>query len=654
MLKLDRQFGLYVIREQLALGDSKACCRAEDPFFDRDVVLKLVTPVAVGSEERLKPLDSYLESVSGLEHPSIAPLYDNGIEEDICYFTTVFYADGSLADQLTKPINIGRALRIILQLCSGLSYAYNEGFEHGKLRLEDIFFSENDHAVITDFGIALTVENLRSSGEQTGEHSSQSRSIETLYSLGEILIKLLLGPGAKPDSVSTAILEQSHSAPVFSLVIDLLGVSENQINSFDELFNRLTDLAVHGSEVGINEYIEYVENTQTLPHSENIEGLKPQVTPSQRQLEIKEAVYAKGEIRRLVAEKSKLQEILRRAVSYKKHAELKLAAAASALEIAQKSEIRAKNELQMATFNITNQDRNQWHPGVWVATGLLFGVLLSSGYNYYYQPKPEILLQAQTPAPVQQKAPELASAPVSTKTQTEQTSEILPEPKQTPVFAPVEEQTTLWWPVGSEFDTTAAVPLSLVTEQILAGELTSPADGSQLQNQQIISDQQDESGNEIPDKSMSGIQVAAGDEFNSATKMSPQGDAEKNCQEVLCVIQDWAEAWSNQDQESYFSYYSEQYRPELGRSQEEWRSMRLSRLTRPEWIKVMLHDFKLRSISKDRVQVKLKQSYSSNYYQDQISKSLNLIKENGKWRIFMERSLGVTRSNSASNDMIGG
>ncbi len=645
MLKIDRQFGLYVIQEQLAINETTASCKAEDPFFDRDVVIKLVSPLAVGGQENLNRLDPYLESISELEHPAIAPIYDNGIEGETCYFTRAFYAGGSLADQLSQPMNIGKGLRIILQLSSGLAYAYNEGFEHGKLALKDIFFSNDGHAVITDFGIAATIEGVKQNSCKLSSLAPEGLRIETLRSLGEILIKLLLGPGAKPDAVSTAIISQSHSELLFTLVTDLLGVSEREIINFDELLERLIELSVLGSEVGIDEYVEYVEQKHILSASTTGKALKPFVTPSQRQLEIKEEVYAKGEIRRLVAEKSKLQEILCRASTYKKTAELKLMAGAEALKAAQKAESEAKDKLKMAVFQTTGQRQTYWSPAVWMVGGLLVGSLLTSGYYHFNQATPQNKLQAQS-------SPK-SNVPVLTPTAPQATivdnHPEVAELKLAVKNSPTQEEADLWWPIGGEFDSTTAIPVALASDTLQAGtqnpqppsiNFTFPSTAEAAPEQiELV-------------KIGSENWLSVGHEFDRVSETG-QTDSD-NDQAILNVVQSWATAWSNQDQGSYFSYYSSEYRPEPGQTQEEWRSMRRSRLTRPQWIKVILHDLQLHSVGKDLVHVKMKQRYSSNYYQDEIMKSLNLVKENGKWRILMERSLGATYSVGSSNDMIGG
>lgn len=594
-MKLDRQFGLYVIRESLVVSSTKACCRAEDPFFDRDVVLKIIDPREVGSRENLNLLDLYLESVSGLEHPAIAPIYDNGIEDDACYFTTAFYAGGSLADQLSEPMNIGKGLRIVLQLSSSLAYAYNEGFEHGKLSLKDIFFTEDGHTVITDFGIAATIEGLIHNSEQTSPIAPHGLRNITLQSLGEILIKLLLGADAKPDAISIDTLRQSYGDPLIRLTTDLLGMTKQEINSFDELLVRLTDLTSFGSEAGIDEYVEYIEQTYSAPSGDNIEVLKSAVTASQRQLEIKETVYAKDEIRRLVAEKSKLQDILRRAAAYKKQTEIKLAAGAAELEAAQNAETNATKKLKQTAPQTTIRNQTPWHHAIWMLSGMLVGVLLSGSYNHFYQAVPQNQLGLNTPsqpAPI----PATESTPLATIGASLPDSPVQNSGVNT---APAQEPAERWWPVGGEFKTTTAASIE-------AERWWSVGDGS-----------------------MSAIEQG-----------TMQKAPDNNCREVLGVVQDWANAWSKQDQKSYFSHYSAKYRPESGRTLTEWRSVRRSRLTSPQWIRIMLNDLQLRSIGDDRVQVKLKQSYSSNTYQDEIFKSLNFVKEDDKWKISRESPLG--------------
>ncbi|WP_156826998.1 L,D-transpeptidase Cds6 family protein [Geopsychrobacter electrodiphilus] len=658
MLKLDRQFGLYVIREPLAMSSSKACCRAEDPFFDRDVILKLVGPDEVGSRENLDRLSPYLDSLAGLEHPAIAPVYDSGIEGDACYFTTVYYPDGCLADQLKQPMNIGKGLRIILQLSSALAYAYSEGFEQGKLSLKDIFFSSDGHAVIADFGVAATITRLKQKNPLSAHDDPDGARIETLKCLGDILVKLLLGPGAKSDAVSTTLLGQSHGKPIIDLTTDLLGLGSHEIKSFEDLLVRLRSLALLSTDDGINDYVEYVEQTNSSSLTNTKSGTNPVITPSQRQLEIKEAVYAKGEIRRLVAEKNKLQVILQRAVNYKKHAEQKIEASTNALKEAKKAEKKALVDAKLALEQLSGHRPPHWHPALWLAGGVLAGSLITGSYNYFRASDQQPQLQAQNPA--QQAVPSTPVPPQTPVLQPTQDQVVAIQPEIMPgavtpeVQEPVQETTKLWWPAGDEFDATAAVPLEMTVKvERLVLTNASPKKGIHDTQQAFPLSASTDIPNKAPRQNFKTLNNTepwwpAGNEFDPPAEYSAG-----SCPDVVCVVKNWAKAWSNKDLEGYFSFYSEDYRPEPGRSLDEWHRMRLERLSRPQWIKVMIEDLQIRPIGVDRVQIKLKQIYSSDYYQDQILKSLNLVKENGQWRILTERSLGALNP-ANSSDMVGG
>jgi len=257
----------------------------------------------------------------------------------------------------------------------------------------------------------------------------------------------------------------------------------------------------------------------------------------------------------------------------------------------------------------------------------VLGFLLSGSFGYYYseQTRNELLAKLKANEELIKTAAWRSTAPGGPAEQqpsqvvvgsvvesgAQQLAELKPtlDAEQSPVdvqamvldVAPVKEVSQQWWPAGNEFSPTAAIPI----EQIKAA----------LGFQSVVT------GDGLPDSLR---------------------------QEVLAVVNHWAESWSKQDLGQYFALYSENYQPELGRSQEQWRDLRRQRLTTPQYIELQLDGIRFRQIDENRIQVKLQQSYRSDFYQDRILKSINLIKENGSWRILMERSLGMI------DDIVGG
>jgi hypothetical protein len=662
MIKLDQQFGLYVIREPLAIGPSKACCRAEDPFFNRDVILKLIGSAEAGTRDNLDRLIPYLEALAGLKHPAIAPIYDCGIEDEVCYFTTTYYQGGCLADQLTSGMNLDQALRIILHLSSAFAFADNEGFEQGKFSLKDIFLSVDGDPVVSCLGIGAALARLKQAGELADPKVPSGSRLETLKGLGEILIKLLLGPAAKPDAVGIALLSQAQGKAIAKLTKDLLGLSERKITGFDELLKRIADLKIIPVEHEAGEQQDNLLTPSTSTLFNRFPELEPALPQASLMVEPDEAAPGDEKTDRLIAEKTKLQEILKRARTYKNHAERKIAAGALALETAQRAEARALKEAKEALELLAGQRPKPWHPVFWLIGGMVAGSLLSGSYGYLRLADQQRQFQAQiqTLQAKQHALQPLPSLPpLNLAQEAALPAKISAGESPTPTQQAEEEKIELWWPAGSEFDPTAAVPITPPEKAAppLSVEAVPAMGKDQRQPPKRLANSgpaPDSPGNPELSQNSAESWWPVGNEFDpaAAQSSSPYFSAEF-CPDVLCAVQNWAKAWSSKDLDSYFAFYSEDYRPETGLSKEEWRTRRLERLTRPQWIKVTIEDFQVRSFGEDRVQVKLRQKYSSDFYQDQILKSLNLVKENGRWRILTERSLGALNA-SGSGDMVGG
>ena len=120
-----------------------------------------------------------------------------------------------------------------------------------------------------------------------------------------------------------------------------------------------------------------------------------------------------------------------------------------------------------------------------------------------------------------------------------------------------------------------------------------------------------------------------------------QGELDPTERELVSALNGWARAWSEQDVEGYLSHYSSDYRPPGGLSLREWQEQRRDRLRRPDWILVSLDDFQIVPTGRDRFRLKMTQTYRSDYYEDKTLKSINLLREDSGWKIYMERSLGT-------------
>ncbi len=105
---------------------------------------------------------------------------------------------------------------------------------------------------------------------------------------------------------------------------------------------------------------------------------------------------------------------------------------------------------------------------------------------------------------------------------------------------------------------------------------------------------------------------------------------------VEALIRDWAVAWSEQRIEDYLSFYGGSFRPPRNMSRPRWESWREERLSAPAFIRVTLDSVEVRIEGVNRALVEFRQAYTSEAYNDVVTKRLELSRERGRWKITAE------------------
>jgi adhesin transport system outer membrane protein len=100
----------------------------------------------------------------------------------------------------------------------------------------------------------------------------------------------------------------------------------------------------------------------------------------------------------------------------------------------------------------------------------------------------------------------------------------------------------------------------------------------------------------------------------------------------------WKQAWSNKDIDAYLGYYSDIFLPKSGMSIEQWRRYRRVRLSKPKTIDIQIRDLQITQQGQTRAIVTFTQIYESNLFQDEIEKTLSLVKEENEWKIVSEKT----------------
>jgi serine/threonine-protein kinase len=203
---------------------------AEHALLERPVVLKVLHSHLARDPEMRMRFRREAEAACRLQHPHICAMIDYGDIDGTVFLVMPYFAGGSLADLITRDRTIAAPLAASLaaQVASALDYAHRRGVVHRDVKPDNILFDEDQHAIITDFGIATARFHGRLTGTGRAMGTPHYMSPEQargklldgrsdLYALGVVMYETLLGfppfDGADGYSISYKHVTETAAAP---------------------------------------------------------------------------------------------------------------------------------------------------------------------------------------------------------------------------------------------------------------------------------------------------------------------------------------------------------------------------------------------------------------------------------------------------------
>jgi tetratricopeptide (TPR) repeat protein len=261
---IGRRIHQYEIQEKLGEGGMGVVFKAEDTRLGRTVALKFLHPSILATPGESERLLGEARAAAGLSHPNICTIYEIN-EVDGSTFIAMQLIEGStLRDRvLSGHIEVGEALRFLMQIADGLAEAHRKGIVHRDMKSSNIMITPAGRAVIMDFGLARPSGQARPDDRFSSRGTSSYMSPEQsrgdaidqradIWSLGVVLYEMLSGVlpfrGDFEQAVTHSILNDAPR-PIAQLrpevPADVVRIVERCLEkSPDGRFQSLDDLSV--------------------------------------------------------------------------------------------------------------------------------------------------------------------------------------------------------------------------------------------------------------------------------------------------------------------------------------------------------------------------------------------------------------------------
>lgn len=226
----------YLLTEYLGCGGTGSVYKAHHIELDNDVALKIMHARFSADAEAVKRFQREAQIIAELRHRNIVSVFAFGAVDGLLYMVMELLQGISLhqaiAESPSCSLTPPEVLPILLQVCSAMTYAHQNGVLHRDLKPDNVIIVPQKDgtkiAKVVDFGLARLVDGseiqrLTQTGEVVGDpnymspeqaqgHQLDGRS--DVYSFGCLLYETFTGqPPFIADNPVVTLMKQVTSAP---------------------------------------------------------------------------------------------------------------------------------------------------------------------------------------------------------------------------------------------------------------------------------------------------------------------------------------------------------------------------------------------------------------------------------------------------------
>jgi serine/threonine-protein kinase len=229
---IGKTLGKYQIMELIGRGAMAEVYKAYQPVLDRHVAIKLMHSFLAEDKSFVGRFQREAKAAAQLRHPNIVQVHDFDVMDGVYHYLVMEFIDGyALRDKLqelaaaNEIMPLVEAIRIVREVASALSYAHDYGMVHRDIKPSNVMINQDDHAILTDFGIAKILSDTQYSitGAIAGTPNYISPELglgkpgdgrSDIYSLGTMFFQMVTGQLPYQADSAVVVLLQHVNDPI--------------------------------------------------------------------------------------------------------------------------------------------------------------------------------------------------------------------------------------------------------------------------------------------------------------------------------------------------------------------------------------------------------------------------------------------------------
>ncbi|NCS89074.1 MAG: hypothetical protein AUK34_05050 [Ignavibacteria bacterium CG2_30_36_16] len=159
-------FGKFEIIECLKKDEHSAVYLANHVYLGKKIILKSLNTQTAADEEKIERFKREAKILAMLDHPNIIKVLDFGTYNEFFYISFEYFESRSLRYIIkNNNLSLTQKENLLAQLFKGLAFAHQHQIIHRDIKPENILVDDKFNLKLSDFGLALVMNENFVSGQ---------------------------------------------------------------------------------------------------------------------------------------------------------------------------------------------------------------------------------------------------------------------------------------------------------------------------------------------------------------------------------------------------------------------------------------------------------------------------------------------------------